>query len=223
MSHIYVPSSGPEAWKQFLAKPNVQWRKHFSARTLANSWEAADGLPREIRELFAPVVGETELLLALPEHRTLLAGGRRESQSDVFALIRCPGRLIATTIEGKVDETFGPTLAEWLQDASAGKTERLLHIRDLLGLPTELDGSVRYQLLHRTAAAVIEAERFAAGAAAMIVHSFSPTARWFGDFARFVTQLGGFARPGRAEVITLPGGRPLYLGWARGEQRFRTL
>ena len=221
MSKIYVPSDGAESWKRFLAKPKLHWARGHSARTMAHSWEAADGLPPEIDESLQLVAGPIELLFALPEHKTALPGGRRDSQSDVFALLRSSAGLIAGTIEGKVDEPFGPTLAEWLDAASPGKVERLAAIRQMLGLPPEIDGAVRYQLLHRTAAAVIEAERFSASAAAMIVHSFSPEARWFDDFARFAGLLGLTATIGVTGLTTLPNGKSLYLGWAEGEQRFR--
>ena len=194
----------------------------YSARTLAHSWEAADGLPDEVRAALETVVTVPRLLLALPEHKTALPGGRRESQSDVFAPIRSDEHLIAAAIEGKVDEAFGPTVAEWLQDASPGKRTRLDAVCKLLGLSADLDGDVRYQLLHRTAAAVIEAERFAAGAAAMIVHSFSPNARWFTDYARFAALLGVQAEAGRAFPVRLPTGKPLYLAWVSGDQRFRS-
>ena len=222
MSAIYVPSAGPDSWRQFLAQPERQWATGYSARTLAHSWEAADGLPAEVRTALEAVVTTPRLLLALPEHKTALPGGRRESQSDVFALIRSDEHLIAATIEGKVDEPFGPTVAEWLHDASPGKRIRLEAVCGLLGLPAEPDGDVRYQLLHRTAAAVIEADRFAAGAAAMIVHSFSPDARSHADYGRFAALLGAEAVVGSAARVQLPSGKPLYLAWAPGDQRFRS-
>ena len=222
MSAIYVPSAGPDSWRRFLAQPERQWVTGYSARTLAHSWEAANGLPSEVRAALETVVTAPRLLLALPEHKTALPGGRRESQSDVFALIRSDEHLIAATVEGKVDEPFGPTIAEWLQEASPGKRTRLEAVCGLLGLSTEPDGDVRYQLLHRTAAAVIEADRFAAGAAAMIVHSFSPEARWHADYGRFAALLGAKAEVGSAARVQLPSGKPLYVGWAPGDQRFRS-
>ena len=222
MSAMYVPSAGPDSWRQFLAQPDRQWVSGYSARTLAHSWEAAGGLPSEVRAALETVVTAPRLLLALPEHKTPLPGGRRESQSDVFALIRSDEHLIATTIEGKVDEPFGPTVAEWLQEASPGKRTRLDAVCAFLGLSAAPDGDVRYQLLHRTAAAVIEAERFAAGAAAMIVHSFSPDARWHADYGRFTALLGAEAPVGSAARVQLPSGKPLYLAWVAGDQRFRS-
>ena len=222
MSAIYVPSAGPDSWRQFLAQPERQWATGYSARTLAHSWEAAGGLPGEVRTALETVVATPRLLLALPEHKTALPGGRRESQSDVFALIRSDEHVIAATVEGKVDEPFGPTVAEWLQDASPGKRTRLKAVCGLLGLSDAPDGDVRYQLLHRTAAAVIEADRFLAGAACMIVHSFSPDARWFADYARLTALLGTEAEVGSATRVQLPSGKPLYLAWVAGDQRFRS-
>ena len=220
MNRIFVPTGGPDDWRQFLAKPDLQWSTGYSARTLANSWEAADGLPAEVANVLEPVVGPAELLLALPEHKTALPGGRRESQSDVFALLRTRNGLVAMTVEGKVEEPFGPTVAEWFVNASAGKTERLRAVLDLLGHTEEIDGAIRYQLLHRTAAAVLEARRFSASAAAMIVHSFSLSRRWHDDYRRFAQLLGCRGEVGSAEVIELPSGKPLYLGWACGDERF---
>jgi hypothetical protein len=52
MSKVYVPSSGPDDWQRFLAEPEKQWRRGFSARTVAYSWESANGLPPEVEALF---------------------------------------------------------------------------------------------------------------------------------------------------------------------------
>ncbi|MFU8881858.1 MAG: DUF6946 family protein [Rhodobacterales bacterium] len=68
------------------------------------------------------------------------------------------------------------------------------------GLPdpvaTPLSGALRYQLFHRTAAAVTEARRFHRPVAAMIVQSFAPDHRWFADYAAFCALFGLPAAPG---------------------------
>lgn len=222
MSRIYIPSAGPGSWAAFLVKPDLHWEVGYSARTMAHSWEAADGLPPEIAQLFSSL-GQAELLLALPEHKTALPGGRRGSQSDVFALVRAGADVIACTIEGKVDEPFGPTLGEWMAGASEGKRERIGFIKAVLGLPDELPASVRYQLLHRSASAAVEAERFGASAAGMIVHSFSPRARWFEDYQAFTHLMGSPVQANQLGRSKLPNGKTLHLGWATGDQRFRSL
>ena len=52
------------------------------------------------------------LLFAKPEHKTMLPGGTRESQSDILALVRHKGGLATYTVEGKVEEAFGETVAD---------------------------------------------------------------------------------------------------------------
>lgn len=222
MSRILMPSSGPDSWQRLLAQPETQWVTGYSARTLAYSWEAADGIPDEVSDILGPIFGFHELVIAIPEHKTELPGGRRKSQSDVFALVRHDTGLVTCTIEGKVDEPFGPIVAEWMKDASAGKRERIRYICDLLGLE-DIPAAVNYQLLHRTASALIEAERFHARDAAMIVHSFSPDRRWFEAYERFCDVLGCRAEVGVPAVVTVPDGKRLLLGWASGEQRFRSM
>lgn len=222
MSKILVPSNGPDDWKRFLAQPELHWAKGYSARTLAHSWESSRFIPQEVEALMVEAFGPANLLFAVPEHKTALPGGSRESQSDVFALVRHPVGLATYTIEGKVDEPFGPTVGEWMAKPSAGKAERLAAIREILGL-RDVSSTVRYQLLHRTASALIEAERFDAQLAGMIVHSFSPEHRWFNEFRHFAELLGQGAsiQPGRSVTVKVPSGRKLTMGWAVGAQEFR--
>ena len=220
MSKILVPSHGPDDWKQFLAQPDLHWSKGYSARTMAYSWEDANTAPPEVAALMEQAYGSGELLFAVPEHKTALPGGERKSQSDAFALVRHEGGLATYTIEGKVDEPFGPTVGEWSTNASPGKIERLGYLCAMLGL-NACPADVRYQLLHRTVSALIEANRFDAKLAGMIVHSFSPERRWFPEFARFCALLGCEAEAGRAATTTVPSGKTLMLGWACGDQEFR--
>jgi hypothetical protein len=220
MTNILIPSSGPDAWKGFLAKPDLHWRTGYSARSLAHCWEAASGIPTEVADIMEAAFGAPMLLFGVPEHKTIIPGGTRESQSDILALVRHDRGLATYTIEGKVEEAFGETVADWSHNASAGKVERLSYLCEMLGLAV-CPPAVRYQLLHRTVSALIEAERFNASLAGMIVHSFSPELRWFDDFATFIRLLGGGdIKPGEAKVINTPSGRPLALGWACGDQRF---
>lgn len=214
---ILVPSSGPASWQAFLAKPETQWRTGYSAKTLAHCWEAAVGLPPEIAAMFE---GTTELLLAIPEHKVPLPGGSRDSQNDVFALLNTAGRTCAAMIEGKVAEPFGPTVGEWYDAPSEGKQIRMRALCELLGLDGVPPAPVRYQLMHRTASALIEARRFKTDEAAMIVHSFSPQALWFDDFAQFARLLGIPAEHDRPGTTTLKTGQRIRLGWATGNPQF---
>jgi hypothetical protein len=220
MSKILIPTTGPASWKELLRQPELQWKMGYSARTLALCWEASTAIPREVAAIMASALGTPELLFAVPEHKTPLPGGNTDSQCDILAMVRHPAGLAIYTIEGKVNEPFGETVGEWSGKATAGRVERLSYLCAMLGL-SECPPTVRYQLLHRTVSALIEAERFNAVSAGMIVHSFSPERRWFEDFVAFVRLLGGGdIQPGEAKVVQTPSGRPLVLGWASGEAQF---
>lgn len=184
----------------------------------AQSWEAANpALPPEIARMFSP---GADLLIAIPEHKVPLPGGRRESQCDVFALVRDGSQTVSLAIEAKVAEPFGDTVGSWLANASPGKTERLSAMCDWLGLRYPPPDNLRYQLLHRTAAAIVEARRFGLNNAAMIVQSFSAEQSWLKDFETFAGALGIDAGAGRAATGVLPDGMFLKLGWAQGDPRF---
>lgn len=217
ISHVLIPTSGPEDWRRFLADPEKQWKRGYSAMATALSWEAAEGLPLEIADILG---GSIELLLSIPEHKVALPGGTRESQCDVFALAKASHETIAIAVEAKVNEPFGPTVGEWMASASDGKVERMRFICDLLGLNAPPPDELRYQLFHRSAAAIVEAKRFKTDRAAMIVQSFSREHRWFEDFHGFVTLFGLQAERGKALTFKLPSGMPFTLGWAVGSETF---
>ncbi|WP_435311332.1 DUF6946 family protein [Primorskyibacter sedentarius] len=216
MSRAYIPTRSASDWRALLADPAKQWRVGYSAMAAAQSWETANGLPPEIASMFAP---GAKLLLAIPEHQVPLPGRGAASQCDVFAFVRESTMRIALTVEAKVAEPFGPTVGEWLRDASEGKRQRLAALCDLLGCAAPPE-HLRYQLFHRTAAALIEADRFGAEAAAMIVQSFSQKHRWFEDFADFAAFLGASPERKMPSQIIAPGGMPLTLGWATGDERY---
>lgn len=214
MGRVCIPSRGPGDWRARLADPERHWRAGFSAMAAARAWEA--GFPPEV----AALCGEAaELQLAVVEHEVPMPGRGKPSQCDVFALVHAGGRDMAIAVEAKVSEPFGPTVREWLGPApSANRQERLAGLRALMDLP-DTEG-LRYQLLHRTAAAVLEARRFRRPVAAMIVQSFSPDRAWLPDFAAFAARLGLSIGAGEAAERSLPCGTVLRQGWACGDPAF---
>ena len=219
MSKIYIPATSAEQWAQFLAEPVKHWQPGFSARTLAYSWQEAEGFPSEVSAALAAQFQELEVLLALPEHKVPLPGGSRSSQTDIWVLARSAGDLVSIAVEGKVSEPFGSTIDEWRLDASAGKLQRLAYLLKLLGL-TSVPGTVRYQLLHRTASAVIEAQRFNAAHAVMLVHSFSRSSEWFQDYSAFVALMGGSAVDNGLVSVGVRSGVSLHLAWVVGNAHY---
>lgn len=221
MKRIFMPTKGPESWQHLLVGRDRHWKPGYSAYTLAHCWENADGFPREIEELFehSSIAGfqAVELVLAIPEYPVPLKGGRRPSYNDIFALGKgSDGELIAIAVEGKVSESFGPTLKQWNAKQSPGRQARLDYLTGELGLTSDLPPTLRYQLLHRTVSALLEARRFNASSAVMIVHSFSDSEKGFPDYQAFVAE---FDCDDCSQDLVLLGkfdGISLYAGWAAG-------
>lgn len=224
MPRILHFTSGPSDWQALLADPGRHWRTGFSARTLAHCWEDSDGLPLEVKAAFSasgePLLAGFVPILAVPEFKVPLPGGDRPSQNDLFVLGRSSAGPVSVMVEGKVSESFGPTLEEWLREASPGKLERLSFLRRAIGLSAEPDPRLRYQLFHRAASAVIEGQRYRSAAAIMLVHSFSQERACWPDYRAFLAAFGVDAEIGT--IQRLPGQQPvpLYSAWVVGDKRY---
>jgi hypothetical protein len=183
---------------------------------LATRWRIASGFPPEIGELLAtsPSTFGAKPLLAIPEHQVRLRGGTKAAPTDLWVLARTRRGLLSIAIDGQ--SSFGPTVEEWQANAAPQKTDRWAALCRLLEVNTVCAPSIRYQLFHRTASALIEARRFFATGAAVIVHSLAAAPGSFADFQRFVALMGGrLTRPG--ELIPVPSreGIELLFGWAQ--------
>jgi hypothetical protein len=216
VSRFFVSPDSAEGWKEGLASA-THWRQGYSAHSLAYAWHPVDGFPPRVATAFATSeLGALEFVAGIPEYKVALPGGRTASQTDLFVLARTAAAAkVAIAVEGKAEEAFGDgTVAEWRQDASDGKKRRLEHLLAVLDLPDgEAIASLRYQLFHRTASALMEAERLHAPHAVMVVHSFSPTRRWREDFDAFAAVFQAYVE---GDGISSAGdrfGRMLYLGW----------
>jgi hypothetical protein len=228
MKRILIPTRSFEDWKQLLAKPKLHWKQGFSAMTLARSWEAASstGFPPEVAEVLktgsACGLEGIRFLLAIPEYKVPLAGGVRSSQTDIMVLARTLHGLAVIGVEGKVDESFGPKLAQKKAEMSEGFSTRLDSLLKRLELPAKISDRIRYQLIHRTASTLIMAEDYNAACAVMLVHSFSPMNKGFNDFEAFASLFGVKAEMGRLLFLGKYNGRDLLIAWCQGDQRFRS-
>ena len=220
MKRLYVPTTGTDAWRERLVDPEKQWQRQASAFEMAVAWEHAArserGLPSCIGKLLdqAPELKDCRLLFGSPEHSVSLKGRGKASQTDLWALLWSAQGQISLAVEGKGDEDFGETLKEWMKQASTGKEVRLAGLTNLLKCAPEPPDTLRYQLFHRTASAVLEAQRFGAGYAVMMVQSFRTDSRTLDDFIAFGECLG--AKVAKDSISPVPGHEhpKLYLGWA---------
>lgn len=228
MSRVFIPANKPEDWKLLLAKPDKHWRTGYSAKALAYCWQEANGFPECVKRVFKDSVIEVfqniELLLAFPEYKVPLPGGRRASQSDIFILAKGNDQLVSIAVEGKVEESFGEIVANWKLKYGVGKERRLYFLCGLLELDENNIDHIRYQLLHRTASALIEAKRFKAENALMLVHSFSKLNEKddeeFQDYCQFLRLFDKHGKMNSVVFAKSIGGINLYFAWVKGSRKY---
>jgi hypothetical protein len=211
------PLSKPE---DVIGSPGEQeqyWKEKYCVYETAHSWFEAQDLPKAIRATLEtdPVYADAKLMRAFFEKQ----GG--PSQSDVLAVLKIKSGLAVIGVEGKVSEPFGDYVFQW-NDGSAGKTSRLAAMIKRLRIEPAVANNLRYQLLHRTMAALSEAEMIGAREVAMLIQSFSPDniRAGFSDFQMFGVALGApIAQAGRLSQPIDLGDVQLRIGWTVDRMR----
>jgi hypothetical protein len=149
------------------------------------------------------------------ERKTELGTAGFPSQSDLMVLMSTPKGRAVVCVEGKVKESFGPYVDEWLKEAKTdNRSRRLEKLCSTLAVDGAVCGRQRYQLFHRSAAAIYEAKRFGYPIAMMLVHSFSTAKAWFEEFSAFTRVIGlPVDRPGIAAGPKICDGVEFWIGW----------
>jgi hypothetical protein len=168
----------------------VQWKDRRSAKELARAW-VGTGTPIQPTVIAEALDAQPETRgyvagRGFPEHKTVLDELAGETRNhDLLLVGEAGGRKTVVGVEAKADETFGETIGIYLgkvagrQGSKAPARIRSL-VQAIFGADQLLpDGSVgspisslRYQLLHATAATVIEARAHGAVQAVLLVHQF---------------------------------------------------
>jgi hypothetical protein len=194
---FHIAIARPEDIIPRLGKGILHWRVGRSAAELAHAWWNAKGIPPKVRTVIARCAEwrGASIVVAFFEHQTELGTPGRPSQTDLLVLTESPKGRGIIAVEGKASEPFGPLVEEWLRDKpSKGKDRRLADLCRKLSLNKGQVLKLRYQLLHRTASALIEAKRFGCPNALVLVHHFavqgSGPSESAEDFARFTRSLG---------------------------------
>ena len=185
----------------------VHWKEGRSALELARRW-VGGGVPEEVRLLldsnaafrgFSPVQALAETRTAIDDYR----GNTRNH--DLLVIGETAAGPAVLDVEGKVDESFGHTIAEQLTAARAARvrnprsmaSDRLEELCSaVLGTPPTAVavGHLRYQLVYGVAAAVIAAAKHGASRVAWIVHEFRTPAAKPAALGRNARDLDAFLR-----------------------------
>jgi hypothetical protein len=186
-----------------LAPPAMgerHWKDGRSAKELARRW--LEGVPPEVLSVLRshPFLEDIVLTSAEPECHARL---------DSFSGPRCHDLLVQGTarnqpvvmgVEGKADESFGPTIARALASPSPSRRpERAVNlIRAIFGtIDASAISRLRYQLLHGLAGTMVSAGTHGVQVAIFLVHEFRTASASLGKIARnrqdlesFLEQLG---------------------------------
>ncbi|HEY4942911.1 MAG TPA: hypothetical protein VII56_15895 [Rhizomicrobium sp.] len=221
-SHLSVPMRRPEDVIAHLGKGVRHWSSGYSAHSLASAWFGAKGFPPAVRALLdgSDVFRGAVFVDGLFERATELGDGLEPTHTDLLVIAKRNGKLIAIGVEGKAEEPFAQLVGEWLAaDTKGTRPKRLRELCAMLGFAGEPDPRLRYQLFHRAAACALEAERYGAETALLLVHSFSEKRTSLCDYRNFVTAVAGDAAA-LPDAITGPArckvngqAIELYFGW----------
>jgi hypothetical protein len=171
-------------WFQYAPpkRGEKQWKDNRSAKELARYWteRTLEGASEPIRRLLQAAFEDVTLEEAWPECRICIdsfPGEHRNCDLVVRARSSVAGE-IRIHIEAKAYESFGDKIGPYydkkLQEAQSNLPARMRKlVRDVLKSElTEEIRALRYQLLHSTYAACLDAERAGAKAAILLVHEF---------------------------------------------------
>lgn len=131
------------------------------------------------------------------------------SRNDLLLFCECQrGQKVVIAVEAKCDESFAQPVRDWLCTADSPnprsqckmftdekqpverKLRRLAFLNEVLSQNFGSDSTIRYQLLHRFASAILTARQTFACAGVMLIEAFTQSERNFKDFQEFCTVLG---------------------------------
>lgn len=207
------PLGNPQDARAYLADPIKHWRPKHSAYELATAWLSGGGPPAEVDALLRDAFGDYRIVEGLFEKQTELDNLGRPSQTDLLLLLRTGKHSAVVGVEAKARETFGSIVS-----AAPPNPDRLANLCTQLGLRSKDVQDLRYQLLHRTVATLLEAERYGASEALMLVQSFDaadPPAS-LADYQAFAARLRlSGANVGEVTSAIERNGIRLRLAWAK--------
>ncbi|MGH9786644.1 MAG: DUF6946 family protein, partial [Terriglobia bacterium] len=121
----------------------------------------------------------------------------------------------------KAGEKLDDIVKDWLSrdGERSRKPARLAALKQRLAISEADVSHIRYQLLHRTASALKEAERFGARMAVVLMQSFNRVAddQSWNDFMTFGEVMYAMVKEGHVVRSSRSTGIPLFLGWVTSQ------
>jgi hypothetical protein len=220
-------------WIDVVSRKN--WVPSRSAFELAHKWHNTLQFPERVAQVLCtsaePSLRDLHREYAIVEMPTFLDTQKGPSWTDIMVYARnATGDPVVIGVEGKADELFDEEVRHWVRDSrqlerqpKTSRLNRLDYLSRILRITVGSDSELRYQLLHRTAATVLEAEKIVARSAIVLVHSFDDSdAQNWNDYVSFLNYLG-IQHP---EKMKLSGPVPLgagvtlttFFGWVWDER-----
>lgn len=211
-----------EDWIEIVSARH--YKPGHSAYECAQRWQGIGArFPTEIeailRESKQRLLGSLEIKQIYAEFPVWLDTHTTPSKNDLMIFAEAPGnRKVVIAVESKCHESFAQPLENWIRTSdkplpraqrklfksASGpvhrKVRRLNFLNTILSTNIDADSSVRYQLLHRTASAVLTARQTYAEAAVVLIQAFTESERNFQDFQDFCKLLG-FSQIAKDAVI----------------------
>lgn len=181
-----------------------------SAYLVGQQWLGASGkFPSAVHKVISTLSPiQLRPSFSVAEHITVLDTLISPSRTDL--MVYCQEGKSGTAViavEGKVTESFDEPIRFWIRDKrqsrqlqsledlkpfaiNPGKQQRLNWLCERLELSLDKQSEIRYQLLHRTVAALLEARHIGANTAIMLVQSFAECSENWNDYLKFSTEMG---------------------------------
>lgn len=214
MSEIY----GLKRLKTIDDWVEVVTRRHYkpghSAYECAHKWkEVKSKLPEPIAGILQKspqsILRDLEICQIQAEYAVYLDAHTSPSKNDLLLFCESQaGYKVVMAVEAKCDESFAQPIRDWLHTADSPnprsqrkmfneekqpverKLRRLAFLNEVLSQNFGSDSTIRYQLLHRFASAILTARQTFARAGVMLVEAFTQSDRNFKDFRDFCAVLG---------------------------------
>jgi hypothetical protein len=217
-------------WIEVVGKKN--WVPRHSAYELAHKWHGCRGLPASLsgvlRNSGVASLAGVKAEVCYVEKPVLLDTGRAPSMTDIMVYARnAKKEPVILGVEGKALEPFGARLFSWARGDKElkrpqgaprrSRVRRLEFLAKHLGISSDPDSAIRYQLLHRTVSVVLESELYGTPAGLVAVQSFCEEGENWDDFCAFLSTLN--LKKVNKNVLTGPAclgvGRnlPVYFLW----------